>query len=525
MGSIFAVETLSIMKIAILASVLVSIASCLPISKKDAASFIPLSGYSVDRTNITAWYGAQPDASWYYLLQNIDYPTGQFTSAVPGVVVASPSTSNPDYYYQWVRDSALTFLTLVNKIEDHGFGDVDLAQRVEYYINNTYTVQRVSNPTGSFDDPGHKGLGEPKMNLDDTAYTAGWGRPQNDGPALRSFAIMRYLDAVTASNNGNLHLAGTPNIVFQNASDIYNNIIVPDLQYVVSYWNTQGFDLWEENDGMHFFTALVQLKSLDYGIGFANKQGDSTFAATLTAQRDLLKTYINNPSSGFVGASQKHIIESPQLTSRGGLDCATFIAALVSHDQNDGSDIPFNVDNPYVLNSFYYLLNDNKQRYGMNAPYKLGAAMGRYPEDVFNGVETAEGNPWVLSTAYGAQTLYQLASNLYENKKDLIIDSLNYDLYNSYIADLSAVDSGYSSKASVTVPFGSDNFKNITNSISQFADSFLAVILDHIDDNGQTSEEYDRTSGYQTGAVSLTWSSASLIGAFRLREKLAALKN
>ena len=36
--------------------------------------------------------------------------------AFPGMVVAAPSTYNPDYFYSWTRDSALTFKMLVDEV-------------------------------------------------------------------------------------------------------------------------------------------------------------------------------------------------------------------------------------------------------------------------------------------------------------------------------------------------------------------------------------------------------------------------
>lgn len=56
----------------------------------------------------------------------------------PGMVVASPSTVNPDYFYTWTRDSALVFTMLIDEyingdesiqylIEDCEFGGLHLA--------------------------------------------------------------------------------------------------------------------------------------------------------------------------------------------------------------------------------------------------------------------------------------------------------------------------------------------------------------------------------------------------------------
>ena len=89
------------------------------------------------------------------------------------------------------------------------------------------------------------GLGEPKFNIDETAFTGSWGRPQRgkfskynyyynfnclyalilDGPALRATAIMTY--ATWLIDNGNSSYA--ENTLWP--------IIKLDLDYVASDWN------------------------------------------------------------------------------------------------------------------------------------------------------------------------------------------------------------------------------------------------------------------------------------------------
>ena len=49
------------------------------------------------------------------------------------------------------------------------------------YINAEYELTRLI-PLG--------GLGEPKFKVDKTCFNQDWGRPQNDGPALRSTVLL-----------------------------------------------------------------------------------------------------------------------------------------------------------------------------------------------------------------------------------------------------------------------------------------------------------------------------------------------
>ena len=61
-------------------------------------------------------------------------------------------------------------------------GNFGLQSEIEDYISAQAYLQTVSNPSGGLSTGG---LGEPKFNVDETAFTGAWGRPQRDGPALR----------------------------------------------------------------------------------------------------------------------------------------------------------------------------------------------------------------------------------------------------------------------------------------------------------------------------------------------------
>lgn len=89
-------------------------------------------------------------------------------------------------YYTWTRDSALTLKVLIDLFKN---GDTDLLDVIEEYISAQAYLQTVSNPSGSLSSGG---LGEPKFNVDETAFTGSWGRPQRDGPALRATALIAF---------------------------------------------------------------------------------------------------------------------------------------------------------------------------------------------------------------------------------------------------------------------------------------------------------------------------------------------
>uniref|UniRef100_A0A8H7N451 glucan 1,4-alpha-glucosidase n=1 Tax=Bionectria ochroleuca TaxID=29856 RepID=A0A8H7N451_BIOOC len=136
----------------------------------------PLPPYLYTRATLEEFITSQSQVSIAGVLANIG-PDGSKAGGVSaGLVVASPSRSNPDYWYTWTRDSALTFKALVERFIA---GDSSLQTVIDYYVSSQAKLQTVSNPSGS---PDSGGLGEPKFNVDGTAFTGAWGRPQRDGP-------------------------------------------------------------------------------------------------------------------------------------------------------------------------------------------------------------------------------------------------------------------------------------------------------------------------------------------------------
>ena len=48
------------------------------------------------------------------IFENIDYYHKQKKNKRAGVIIASISVNDPDYYYHWIRDSALTMKTIID---------------------------------------------------------------------------------------------------------------------------------------------------------------------------------------------------------------------------------------------------------------------------------------------------------------------------------------------------------------------------------------------------------------------------
>ena len=113
-----------------------------------------------------------------------------------------------------------------------GNGQTSLQSILEDYIGAQAVLQTIISPSGALGDGA--GLGEPKFEINETAFKGSWGRPQRDGPALRAITLMSYINYLLA-NGGE-----------DEATTKIWPIIANDLNYVGQYWNQTGFDLWEE---------------------------------------------------------------------------------------------------------------------------------------------------------------------------------------------------------------------------------------------------------------------------------------
>lgn len=152
-------------------------------------------------SSLDTWLASETTVARQSILDNIGAGGAYAASAKAGIVIASPSLDSPDCksilshqefrltdidYYTWTRDSALTLKVMIDLFKN---GDTELLDVIEEYISAQAYLQTVSNPSGGLSSGG---LGEPKFNVDETAFTGSWGRPQRDGPALRATALIAF---------------------------------------------------------------------------------------------------------------------------------------------------------------------------------------------------------------------------------------------------------------------------------------------------------------------------------------------
>ncbi|KAH7089023.1 glucoamylase I precursor [Paraphoma chrysanthemicola] len=473
---------------------------------------------------LDAWIEKEERIALDKLLANVA-PGGRNVAGkgvAPGTVVASPSTDEPDYWFQWVRDAAITMNSLVDVYADDPESSqaAHLASILEAYTSLQSDIQHTSNPSGSFHDL--SGLGEPKFGVDGKPFTGSWGRPQRDGPALRALTLIHYLREYNASNPTLWSSVEAADFYepFYHASMPPNSVIKADLEYVSHNWNESGFDLWEEVEGLHFFTLMVSARSLREGTQVARSFGDHGAADWYAEQAG----YIEHLLRKFWNAKKGHLVET-LWSKRTGLDCGLLLGslhALPSDASHDEAVFPPWSDE--ILISLLALARDQRDRFPINSHPSEdddsdiddfafeGTGIGRYPEDVYDGYGTSNrgGNPWFLCTSSAAEILYRTASHI--STTNLTITPLGLQFYKSLLATSSlGVEPG---------TFGPSDalFHSVIERLKITGDGFLEVVKTHVDAEGSMSEQFDRATGYMRGARDLTWSYGAFLGAVRARK-------
>ncbi|KAJ7147179.1 glucoamylase [Mycena crocata] len=411
------------------------------------------------------------------LLANIGANGSKSGGAKPGVVIASPSTVDPDYLFTWVRDSSLVFKVIIDQFTSGE--DTTLLGNIQDFITAESNLQQVSNPSGTISTGG---LGEPKFNIDETAFTGSWGRPQRDGPALRATAMIAYANWLLKNTS---------------ASDVVADlwpIIKLDLDYVTNAWNQSGFDLWEEVKSASFWTTAVQHRSLREGAALATALGQNASAYTTQADNTLcfLQSYWN-PTDGYITANTGG--------GRSGKDANTALASIHTFDPAAGCDAStFQPCSDKALSSLKVYVDAFRTIYTINSNSSSTAAVatGRYPEDVYMG-----GNPWYLTTAAVAEQLYD-SLIVWNEQGSLNVTSVSLAFFQQFIPSVTV--GNYAS--------GSSTFATLISNIKTFADDFLVIHAKYTPENGGLAEQFDRNTGAPLSAVDLTWSYAAALTVF-----------
>ncbi|KAL8711361.1 MAG: hypothetical protein Q9220_004258 [cf. Caloplaca sp. 1 TL-2023] len=376
-----------------------------------------------------------------------------------GLVVASPSKTNPDYFYSWTRDSALTCKMLIDAFIG---GDTSLRPYIDDYISAQANLQTVANPSGDLSDG--SGLGEPKFEANGTAFVGSWGRPQRDGPALRATALIAYSRWLLSH--------GEESKVTSTIWPIISN----DLNYVGQYWNQTGFDLWEEVYGSSFFTTAVQHRALVEGHAISQEIGKTCIPCESQAPQVLcfLQSFWNG---AFVVSNVNG------QSGRNGRDTNSVLGSIHTFDPDAGcDDMTFQPCSSRALANHKAVTDSFRPAYRINAgiPQGQAVAVGRYTEDIYMG-----GNPWYLNTLAAAEQLYDALFQI-NRTGSLTVDEISLPFFR----DLDP------SMGTGQYPSSSARYIEITLAMNQYADGYIEIVRKYSPADGGLAEQYSRDDAY-----------------------------
>lgn len=399
------------------------------------------------------WLNSKAPLAHDKIFANISPPDG-----LPGAVIAARRTNvEPDYYYHWVRDAAITMQSLIDSYQRQPASELKIKIRhaIFDYVDFSTLIQTTVKDGQ---------LGEPKFYVDGQVFREPWGRPQNDGPALRAISLISWANILIAEDNEAL--------VWQK---LYNNHIPAtspikkDLEYISHHWKDPSYDLWEEVKGTHFYTLMVIRKALLQGAKLAHHFNDHAAGDWYTSQARQIELELQHfwdGERGYFKATINQVGGADYKLSN--LDTAV-ILGLLHGGMNDGF---LGWDNPKVKATIQKLITTFAALYPINHGNLPGIAIGRYPEDLYAGDNFNGGNPWPVCTFAIAEALYNYAA-LLEAK-------------------------GQSS-----------------SQIMEKAHSLVERVRYHAYPDGSLDEQIDRYSGYMVSAKDLSWNYAALLSTRR----------
>ncbi|MGA8611789.1 MAG: glycoside hydrolase family 15 protein [Xanthobacteraceae bacterium] len=403
---------------------------------------------------------------------------GQVITPAMGSVLASPVFADwdpqPDYFFHWIRDSALVMRTVAELMEDAK--SMTERQRWQRHFKNfirfslkltelderrSFALSRVNEVCAEADRRflrkeaelgtlcGNALLAEPRFNPDGTLDIFRWSRPQHDGPALRALACLRYLAA-----GGGL-------------SDELVPLLRCDLQFTVAHAGAPCIGPWEEPelDRHHYYVELVQLSALVHGRAWA-MQDEMKWRDAEQKLRDGLEQYW----------ADRHQLLIPMRPASGELadDLLDAVTLLAAWDADLPSG-PHSVADARLDKTQTAIEALFAREFPINRVRAAGPALGRSRQDRYFG-----GGAWYPTTLAAAGLCYRRARR--------------------------------------------ERVRQLRRDLIARGDAYLATLRNFTPADGALSEQIDRDTGEQTSAHHLTWSYAAFISTARERNLALAMQ-
>jgi glucoamylase len=301
---------------------------------------------------------------------------------------------------------------------------------------------------------GERTLAEVRTNADGTLDFTRWSRPQNDGPALRALTVMRWLRRTETTLD---------EAVRADAADLLRG----DLAFTAARWSQNSFDIWEEEEGHHYYSLRVQAAALADGADWLDGAGEADFAhgyrqaaATILERLDAFWL----PDERFYRS--RILPAGPRSTKE--RDIAVILSVLHSRARTQ----THSVRDPRMHATLAMLEQVFDADFPINRGARAAPAMGRYPGDVYYS-----GGAWYVATLGAAEFCFRAAAA------------------------------------------GAGDF----SALVARGDAFLETVREFTPPSGDLSEQFDKATGVQTSAKNLAWSYAALVSCRAARKLALAL--
>ncbi len=399
---------------------------------------------------------------------------GQTVRPVKGSIVASPVLGaydpDPDYFFHWFRDSAVIIDALRLLHDDRSVDGVALTHFRDFVRFSlglqeldgraiVATTHRRDNIAPDFlkflrDDEelatvrGAGVVAESRVNPDGTLDISKWARPQHDGPPLRALALLRWVRGYALDQELDADTAA---------------LIRADLDFTCQHWRMPSFDIWEEDNGHHYYTLRVSAAALADGAEWVAAAGDTEAALHFRENASAILKTLDGYWLDEAGYYRSRLVEGGAAGPDKSLDIAVILSAI--HVGDTGAE--HTVHDPRMQATLAKLDAVFHARYSINhdRPPGRGPALGRYGADRYYG-----GGAWYVSTLAAAEFCFRAAAG-----------ATNAAAW---------IDRGH---------------------------AYLATVRAFTPADGALSEQFDPTSGQQLSAKHLAWSYAAFVSCFAAR--------
>lgn len=476
-----------------------------------------------DRETLLEWMERQYRCSARAMLRAISATNlvkerpgfGQTIKPARGSVLASTEIASydpdPDYFFHWLRDSALVMDALRILIAHRTLG----VEALEYFVDFAQFSLALCRLDGRASvgrddfrraiDPayrifarpsaevreivGDRVLGEARFNPDGTLDIIKWARPQHDGPALRALTLLRFW-RFDAPSGGPLRA-------------LVKALLERDLDFTRRRWLEPCFDLWEETLGHHYHTRLVQYAALSEGAAWIEALGAPIRARAYREAAQEIARCLEAHYDLEEGVYFSHV--GAPVPKR--LDISV-ILGVIHAARSEGAH---SIVDPKILATLARLEAQFATEYQINrvrAPH-CAPAMGRYRGDSYYS-----GGAYYFSTLGAAQLYFCFAEAVGRGAR-IPVSKENRTILAEFLA---------AAPEALGVETIEPRFRRrLFRALFDRGDMFMAMVRAHTPASGELSEQFDQRSGAQTSARNLTWSYAAFVTAYASRKAASRL--